>query len=64
MEVEHDTFLPYAQFGLGVFILIVFSLIEPTYKAVTSFSKNCKESVIESNTFFEASKGCLYLKGK
>ena len=64
MEVEQDTLLPYAQFGLGVLILVVFALIEPTYKAITSFSGNCKKSVIESNTFFEASKGCLYLKGK
>jgi hypothetical protein len=62
--VENETLLPYAQFGVGALILVVVALIEPTYNMVTSFSANCKESVIESNTFFEASKGCLYIKGK
>lgn len=64
MEIENDTLLPYAQFGLGVLILVIVALVELTYKAVSSFSSNCKESVIDSSSFFEASKGCLYLKGK
>ena len=62
--VDNPNLIPFAQFGIGVLILALFLMIKPTYKAVGSFSYNCKQSVIKSSTFFEASKGCLYLKGE
>lgn len=40
------------------------NIIEPTFNKVGSISYNCQQSVKESKTFFQASKGCLYIKGE
>jgi len=51
------------NFLIGLGILAFFSAIKPTINFVGSFSEPCKTSFYNSNTLFEATKGCV-LRGK
>ena len=51
------------KFLIGCAIVGVFAMIEPTINFVGSFSEPCKASFYNSNTLFEATRGCI-LRGK
>ena len=54
----------YLNFFFGLLVVLVIASIKPIYKKTTEFTANCKESIVQSDTFFKASKGCFYIKGK
>ena len=40
------------------------NVVEPTFNKIGSITYNCKQSIKKSQTLFQASKGCLYIKGE
>jgi hypothetical protein len=51
------------QIGFFVLIFSVIAVSKPLYNFVGSFSEPCSKSFYESNTLFEATRGCI-LRGK
>lgn len=52
----------YKGFGLIMFILVVFTIIEPTLVFVESFVEPCKKSFLTQNTLFSATRDCIIRK--